>query len=70
MERINAHLGRVLVTQLRFVQDWHAGAAASAAAPPGQPAPVEVPGMPPGPLRDALSALGAAVRDRSSRDRA
>lgn len=61
-ERINAHYGRVMVEQLRFVQ-----AAVPALpkvvtrpkAPP--PTPVEIPGMKDGALRDALAALGGAV---------
>ncbi len=63
-ERINAHYGRTMVEQFRFVQ---------AAAPPGlqpgadarrkleTPMPVEIPEMKEGALRDALAALGGAV---------
>lgn len=70
MARINAHLGRAAVKQLKFVQ-------ASAAPPPaprraarrGDAAPVPLPeatrarlaDMPEGPLRDALERLGQAV---------
>jgi hypothetical protein len=69
MERVNAHLGRVAVTRLRFVQ----------AAPPPRPAPARktpppataaaaaraaVAGLPPGDLRDALERLGQAVLAR------
>jgi hypothetical protein len=61
--RINAHLGRVAVTRLRFVQDIP---------PPGPPRPKPRPQaveaakkavstMPPGELRDALEALGRVV---------
>lgn len=61
IERVNSHLGRVLVERLRFVQD---------PTPPAAPLPpprrrpaavVAVPGIAPGPLRDALSALGQVV---------
>lgn len=61
-ERINAHYGRVMVEQLRFVQAAApvlAKVAARPKAPP--PAPVEIPDMKEGALRDALAALGGAV---------
>ena len=64
-ERINTHLGRVLVQRLRFVQDLQP----PAPEPPSAPAPlqpVEVPGLPPGKLRDALATLGAAVQKDSA----
>lgn len=62
IERINTHLGRPLVQRLRFVQQ---AASAPAPAPPRRlrPAPVLIEGLPDGPLRDALAALGAAVAD-------
>ncbi|GAC1338696.1 MAG: hypothetical protein NVSMB18_05550 [Acetobacteraceae bacterium] len=61
IERINAHLGRVLIQRLRFVQDATVRTAPATLArlPPAPP--VEVPGVPPGPLRDALAALGARL---------
>jgi hypothetical protein len=65
MARINAGLGRVAVTKLRFVQ------AKTAAPPPAKPplAPVVLPasllekldGMPEGPLREALAKLAQGV---------
>ena len=63
IERINGHLGRVAVQRLRFVQI----AAPAAPARPSRAtraalAPVAVEGIADGPLRDALGALGAAVR--------
>ena len=61
-ERINAHYGRVMVEQLRFVQAAAPAltkAAARPKAPP--PAPVEILDMKEGALRDALAALGGAV---------
>lgn len=61
-ERINAHYGRVMVEQLRFVQvvaPVLAKAATRPKAPP--PKPVDIPGMQEGALRDALAALGGAV---------
>lgn len=69
IERINAHAGRVVVQRLRFVQD---------AVPAGPPAPVRgpnaapvaVPGLPDGPLRDALAALGGRLAQRRRSDRA
>ena len=61
LSRINGALGRPTVAQLRFVQDFHPP---PAVAPPVRTvaAPVSVPGLPPGPLHDALAALGGAVR--------
>lgn len=61
LARVNGHLGRTVVERLRFIQD--------PAAPPTPPAsrshrtaaPVEVPGIPPGPLHDALAALGQTI---------
>jgi len=69
MERVNAHLGRVAVTRLRFVQ---------AAPPRPQPPPAAprlaadaartaVAGLKPGELRDALERLGQAVLARDRR---
>lgn len=64
MERVNRHMGRILVERLRFVQD------PTPPAPPLVPpvrravALVPVPGIAPGPLRDALSALGQVVAGR------
>lgn len=69
MERINAHFGRTLVEGLRFLQD--AGPAATRPPPPRRQAgnpPIEVPGLPPGPLRDALAALGGALVAEEKRD--
>ena len=62
IERINGHLGRPLVQRLRFVQE------ASPPAPSAQTRrprarPIAIEGLPDGPLRDALGALGAAVAD-------
>lgn len=61
LARVNSHMGRVVVQRLRFVQD--------PAAPPAPPPPaprrdmrrIELPGIPPGPLHDALVALGRRV---------
>jgi hypothetical protein len=61
IERINAHLGTVTVTRLRFVQEVR-----PPAAPPARPrrqtdaVPVVV-ALPPGALRDALEKLGQAI---------
>lgn len=62
LERINSHLGRSAIQRLRFVQE------ALNVRPPPKPTarkalvPVPVEGIPDGPLKDALAALGAAVR--------
>jgi hypothetical protein len=66
MARINGHLGRITVEQLRFVQDRTMPVPRPLPAPPGPP--VAVPGVPAGPLHDALAALGQAVA-RSARRR-
>jgi hypothetical protein len=68
MERINGHLGRVVVEQLRFAQDLEPATRAAAVPRRPPPAPVDIPGLPAGPLRDALAALGGAVVQASSRD--
>ena len=67
IDRINASLGQRLVERLRFVQDV---AAAAPKVPPrirpgaAEAADRRVADLPPGPLRDALSALGRAVLER------
>jgi hypothetical protein len=64
IERINAHLGRVAVERLRFVQAPTPRAAPSARAAPRpalQAARAAVAGLPPSELRDALERLGRAV---------
>ena len=61
LARINGHLGRMVVQRLRFVQD-PAAARRPPAPPPQRPAAaVLVPGVPPGPLHDALVALGRRI---------
>jgi len=61
LARVNGHLGRVVVQRLRFVQD----PAPPPLAPPPRPqrtiAAVALPGIPPGPLHDALAALGRRI---------
>ncbi len=60
--RINTHLGRTAVEQLRFVQD---GAPPMPPPPPHRrPPPVSVVDMPEGELRDALARLGGAIAGR------
>jgi len=68
IERINTHLGRVAVTRLRFMQDVRPPPpttircpAATAQAAARAAASAAVAPMPPGPLRDALEALGRAT---------
>ena len=63
IERINAHYGRAVVEQLRFVQAT--APITSAPIPPKRPPsrPIEIPDMKDGALRDALAALGGAVDD-------
>ena len=60
--RINAHMGQIIVTRLRFVQDLQPPKPL-----PPQPTPAieaahkAVAGLPQGPLRDALENLGRVV---------
>ena len=64
IERVNRHMGRILVERLRFVQD---PAPKAVPLPPRRTAaPVAVPGIPPGPLHDALAALGGVVAGRGT----
>ncbi len=69
-ERINAHFGRTLVQQFRFVQTIGPAVTRPAAVARARPpSPVEIPDMAPGGLRDALAALGGAVADARGRAR-
>ncbi len=66
MARINNHLGRVVVTRLRFVQE---GVPAAPEKPQPRPQALAeardaVAGLPPGDLRDALERLGRVVLTR------
>jgi hypothetical protein len=61
IDRINAHLGRPTVTRLRFVQGSLPVDPPKLASKP-RGAPIHIENMPDGPLREALSALGALVR--------
>ena len=65
IERVNGHLGRILVERLRFVQDPSPPAVAVRPPPRRAAAAIPLPGIPPGPLRDALSALGQVVGGQS-----
>jgi hypothetical protein len=68
-ERINAHYGRTMVEQFRFVQSAATQAAAAARRKTVPAPPVEVPDMKEGALRDALAALGGAVAQATKRGR-
>ncbi len=63
LARVNGHLGRKVVDRLRFVQD--PTPPSQPQSPPSRPrrvaAAVEVPGIPPGPLHDALAALARRI---------
>jgi hypothetical protein len=67
IERINAHMGKVTVTRLRFLQDMVAPVRPVAPKPRPvdmQAARQAVSSVPPGELHDALEALGRAVLTR------
>ncbi len=65
--RVNAHLGRVAIERLRFVQEAMPEADTPAALHgPAEPPPA-IPGLPPGALHDALARLGQAVRQAQRR---
>ncbi len=61
LARVNGHLGRIVVQRLRFIQD----PAPAPTPPPAVQTPamkkIELPGIPPGPLHDALAALGRRI---------
>ena len=65
-ERINAHLGRVVVQRLRFVQETPTSTHEPKLPRRKASKPVEIFGVADGPLRDALAALGAAIEDAGS----
>ncbi len=60
LARVNGHFGRIVVRRLRFIQDPTPPAAPPAASPPAMRR-IELPGIPPGPLHDALMALGRRI---------
>ncbi len=67
LARINGHLGRIVVERLRFTQDT------AAARPPVSPPPkveapsaAAIPGVPPGPLHEALRRLSAALTAKAA----
>ena len=62
MARINGHLGQQAVQRLRFVQEPALTRPAPRPARPTPATPVTIEAFPAGPLRDALAALGGAVR--------
>jgi len=68
IERVNTQLGQEVVRKLRFVQDAPARPAPRRPPPTPELASAEraVAGVPPGPLRGALLALGRAVLARRS----
>ena len=67
LARINGHLGRIAVERLRFVQDGAPAPTAPAAAPHAGDPPPAIPGVPAGPLHDALASLGQAVQRAARR---
>jgi hypothetical protein len=60
MARINGHLGRVVVDRLRFVQDPKISVPPDPSPRHAAPA-IDLPGVPEGPLHDALTRLGQSV---------
>ena len=67
--RINAHLGRVAVQHLRFVQDTQPAPLAPAPMPDALGPPPAIPGIAPGGLHDALARLGQRVQGAARRRR-
>ena len=65
LARVNAYLGSRVAERLRIVQ-----VLPPAARPPSRPGPTrpepKLPGIPPGPLRDALALLGRAIPKRGA----
>lgn len=61
LARINGHLGRTVVERLRFVQDPISPPRPVPKTPRRPATAVDVAGIPPGPLHDALIALGQCV---------
>jgi hypothetical protein len=69
VSRINSHLGRTVVQHLRFVQEILPPQAAPALLLPPDEPPPPIPGIPTGPLHDALARLGQALQRQPSRRR-
>ena len=64
LERVNAYLGGCTVERLRILQEVLPQPPESRPAAKPRPAP-KLPGIPPGPLRDALIRLGRAIPARN-----
>ena len=64
VQRINGHYGRQVVQRIRFVHQPPAAVDGQAGLLRPVPRAATVGGIPDGPLRDALAALGGAVRAR------
>ena len=62
-DRINAHFGRPLVQRFRFLQGDVIAAQAQPTHRRSSPTPIDVPGLPPGELREALAQLGGTVAE-------
>ena len=62
LDRINTHLGNIVVKKLGFVQEPPPARPASPLPMPPPSDPVIIEGIPDGPLREALAALGALVK--------
>ncbi len=69
VSRINGHLGRTAVERLRFVQEILPPSSPAALAPVAEEPPPPIPGMPAGPLNDALARLGQALKRQPGRRR-
>ena len=67
LARVNAYLGVQLAERLRIVQEVRPALPDPPRPAKPRPAP-KLPGIPPGPLRDALAALGRAIPPSRKRD--
>jgi hypothetical protein len=69
VSRINSHMGRTVVQRLKFVQELLPPQATPAPVLLSDEPPPPIPGIPAGPLHDALARLGQALQRHPGRRR-